>query len=332
MNIDERYALSKSMKREGNMSKNVAAKKNKKHNSWKKEFKRNWSLYLLVAIPVAYLVIFKYIPMYGVQIAFKDYSLAKGITGSPWVGMKYFVKFMSNYQFKTILWNTIAISLYQLLTFPLAIILALLLNYVGKEKFKKSVQMITYAPHFISTVVMVGIIIQFLDARSGVVNQIIAAFGGETKNFMAYPEYFRHIYVWTGVWQGIGYSSIIYIAALSGVSAELHEAAIIDGASIIKRIWYVDIPTILPTIVIMLILQCGSILSVGYEKIYLMQNSLNLSQSEIISTYVYKQGIASAMPQYSYSTAIGLFVSIVNVILLVIVNTITSKLSDTSLF
>ena len=314
------------------MSKNVAAKKNKKHNSWKKEFKRNWSLYLLVAIPVAYLVIFKYIPMYGVQIAFKDYSLAKGITGSPWVGMKYFVKFMSNYQFKTILWNTIAISLYQLLTFPLAIILALLLNYVGKEKFKKSVQMITYAPHFISTVVMVGIIIQFLDARSGVVNQIIAAFGGETKNFMAYPEYFRHIYVWTGAWQGIGYSSIIYIAALSGVSAELHEAAIIDGASIIKRIWYVDIPTILPTIVIMLILQCGSILSVGYEKIYLMQNSLNLSQSEIISTYVYKQGIASAMPQYSYSTAIGLFVSIVNVILLVIVNTITSKLSDTSLF
>lgn len=314
------------------MSKNVAAKKNKKHNSWKKEFKRNWSLYLLVAIPVAYLVIFKYIPMYGVQIAFKDYSLAKGITGSPWVGMKYFVKFMSNYQFKTILWNTIAISLYQLLTFPLAIILALLLNYVGKEKFKKSVQMITYAPHFISTVVMVGIIIQFLDARSGVVNQIIAAFGGETKNFMAYPEYFRHIYVWTGVWQCIGYSSIIYIAALSGVSAELHEAAIIDGASIIKRIWYVDIPTILPTIVIMLILQCGSILSVGYEKIYLMQNSLNLSQSEIISTYVYKQGIASAMPQYSYSTAIGLFVSVVNVILLVIVNTITSKLSDTSLF
>lgn len=320
------------MKREGNMSKNAATKKNKKHNSWKKEFKRNWSLYLLVAIPVVYLVIFKYIPMYGVQIAFKDYSLAKGITESPWAGMKYFVKFMSNYQFKTILWNTIAISLYQLLTFPLAIILALLLNYVGKEKFKKSVQMITYAPHFVSTVVMVGIIIQFLDARSGVVNQIIAAFGGETKNFMAYPEYFRHIYVWTGVWQGIGYSSIIYIAALSGVSAELHEAAIIDGASIIKRIWYVDIPTILPTIVIMLILQCGSILSVGYEKIYLMQNSLNLSQSEIISTYVYKQGIASAMPQYSYSTAIGLFVSIVNVILLVIVNTITSKLSDTSLF
>ena len=154
------------------MSKNVAANKNKKHNSWKKEFKRNWSLYLLVAIPVVYLVIFKYIPMYGVQIAFKDYSLAKGITESPWAGMKYFVKFMSNYQFKTILWNTIAISLYQLLTFPLAIILALLLNYVGKEKFKKSVQMITYAPHFISTVVMVGIIIQFLDARSGVVKTV----------------------------------------------------------------------------------------------------------------------------------------------------------------
>lgn len=286
----------------------------------------------MAAIPVAYLIIFKYLPMYGVQIAFRDYAPAKGITGSPWVGFKHFQKFISNYQFKQIVWNTIAISLYQLLTFPLPIVLAIFLNYVKKERFKKAVQMVSYAPHFISTVVMVGIIIQFLDARSGVVNALITAVGGEAKNFMAYPEYFRHIYVWTGVWQGIGYSSIIYIAALSGVSAELHEAAIIDGANIVKRIWHVDLPAIRPTIVIMLIMQCGSILSVGYEKIYLLQNSLNRNQSEIISTYVYKQGIAAALPQYSYSTAIGLFVAIVNVILLILVNQITKKLGETSLF
>lgn len=296
------------------------------------ELKRNWSLYLLVAVPLAYLIIFKYVPMYGVQIAFRDYVPAKGITGSTWVGLKHFSKFINNYQFKQILWNTVAISLYQLVTFPFPIILAVLLNYVRREKFKKAVQMISYAPHFISTVVMVGIIIQFLDARGGAVNKMIEAFGGEAQNFMAYPQYFRHIYVWSGVWQGIGYGSIIYIAALSGVSSELHEAAIIDGANIVKRIWNVDLPTILPTIAIMLILQCGSILSVGYEKIYLMQNSLNLSQSEIISTYVYKQGIASAIPQYSYSTAIGLFVSIINVIMLIIVNKTTDKLTGSSLF
>lgn len=314
------------------MKNQANVKKKSLPQAFAKEVRKNWSLYLMAAVPIAYLIIFKYIPMYGVQIAFRDYVPVKGITGSDWVGMKYFSKFLSNYQFKTILWNTIAISLYGLLTFPLPIVLAVLLNYVAREKFKKVVQMVSYAPHFISTVVMVGIITQFLDARSGAVNMLITALGGTAKNFLAYPEYFRHIYVWTGVWQSIGYSSIIYIAALSGVSSELHEAAIIDGANILKRIWYVDLPTIRPTIVIMLIMQCGSILSVGYEKIYLMQNSLNLTQSEIISTYVYKQGIASTLPQYSYSTAIGLFVSIVNLILLIIVNTITKKLGDTSLF
>jgi len=296
------------------------------------ELKRNWSLYLLVSIPLIYLILFKYVPMYGVQIAFKDYVPAKGITGSPWVGFKHFIKFMSNYKFKDIIWNTLSISLYQLCTFPLPIILALLLNYIKKEKFKKTVQMVSYAPHFISTVVMVGILIQFLDARNGIINQIIELLGGEAQNFMAKKEYFRHIYVWSGVWQSIGYSSIIYIAALSGVSSELHEAAIIDGANILKRIWHVDLPSILPTIAILLIMQCGSILSVGYEKIYLMQNNLNLAQSEIISTYVYKQGIISAIPQYSYSTAIGLFVSVINVILLLITNKIVDKMTGNSLF
>lgn len=309
-----------------------AGRKQRRLQGFLRELKRSWTLYVMVAIPLAFLIIFKYVPMYGLQIAFKDYYPVKGFTGSEWVGFKYFIKFVTNYQFTTILWNTVIISLYQLITFPLPIVLAVLLNYVAKEKFKKVVQMVSYAPHFISTVVIVGIIIQFLDARSGVVNQLVTSLGGTAKNFMAYPEYFRHIFVWTGVWQSIGYNSIIYIAALSGVSTEMHEAAIIDGANILKRVWYVDIPTILPTIMIMLIMQCGSILSLGYEKIYLMQNSLNLSQSEIISTYVYKQGIASSLPQYSYATAIGLFVSVVNVILLVVVNTISKKISDNSLF
>lgn len=296
------------------------------------EAKHNWELYLLIAIPMAYLIIFKYIPMWGVQIAFRNYKPGLGITGSEWVGLEHFIKFFTNYKFKEIMWNTIAISLYSLATFPIPIVFALLLNYARNQRFKKVTQMVTYAPHFISTVVMVGIIVQFLDARSGVINQVIQLFGGSATNFLGYKEYFRHIYVWTDVWQGLGYGSIIYIAALSGVSPELHEAAIVDGASIPQRIWHVDLPSILPTVTIMLILRCGSILSVGYEKIYLMQNSLNLGTSEIISTYVYKQGIASSIPQYSYSTAVGLFVSVVNVIMLLIVNKITDKMSGSSLF
>lgn len=297
-----------------------------------RELRKNWGLYLLVALPLLYLILFKYWPMYGVQIAFRNYSPARTIETSPWVGLKYFEKFMSNYQFKRILSNTIIISLYSLATFPLPILLAVMLNYVTHAKFKKTVQMVSYMPHFISTVVMVGIILQFLDVRSGLLNMVIGVFGVEPINFMAKPQYFRMIYVLSGVWQSLGYNSIIYIAALSGVSPELHEAAIVDGANILKRIWHIDLPGILPTISILLIMQCGSILSVGYEKIYLMQNSLNNAVSEVISTYVYKQGIAAAMPQYSYATAIGLFVSLVNVVMLLIVNTTTSKLSGSSLF
>ena len=296
------------------------------------ELKKNAGLYLLALVPFVYLALFKYWPMYGVQIAFRNYSPARSIANSPWVGLKYFQKFMGNYQFKRILGNTIAISLYSLLTFPLPILLAVLLNYVTRPRFKKTVQMISYMPHFISTVVMVGIILQFLDVRSGMLNMLLTALGREPVNFMAKPAYFRTIYILSGVWQSLGYNSIIYIAALSGVSPELHEAAIVDGANILKRIWHVDLPGILPTISILLIMQCGSILSVGYEKIYLMQNSLNLSVSEIISTYVYKQGIAASMPQYSYATAIGLFVSVVNVIMLLIVNAASNRLSGNSLF
>jgi len=297
-----------------------------------KDIRHNWELYLLISVPVAFLIIFKYVPMYGVQIAFKDYKIGLGFAGSEWVGLKHFVRFITNYKFKEIMWNTIAINLYSLCTFPLPIILALLLNYIKNQCFKKSVQMITYLPYFISTVVMVGIIIQFLDARSGAINRILGLFGVEAQNYMAKVEYFRDIYVWSDVWQGIGYGSIIYIAALAGVSPELHEAAIIDGASILQRIRHVDLPGILPTVAIQLILRCGSLLSVGYEKIYLMQNSLNMHHSEVISTYTYKQGLASALPQYSYSTAIGLFLSILNIIVLLLVNKITDKLTETSLF
>lgn len=270
--------------------------------------------------------------MYGVQIAFKDFKIAKGISGSEWVGFKYFIKFLTNYQFKTIVSNTLLISLYQLIVFPLPILLALLLNYVPGIKFRKTVQMVTYMPYFISNVVLVGMIIRFMDAGTGVFNRILELLGGEAKNWLAYPEYFRHIYVWSGEWKGLGYSAVIYVAALSSVSSELHEAAIVDGATIWQRIRHVDLPTIRPTIVIQLILACGSILSVSYERIFLMQNNLNLSRSEIISTYVYKQGLASAVPQYSYGAAIGLMVSVVNVILLLIVNKIADKLSDTALF
>lgn len=295
------------------------------------ELKRNWGLYLLVSIPLAYLIIFKYIPMYGVQIAFREYKPGQGFSSGEWVGLKYFMRFLTHYNFKKIMLNTISISLYSLATFPLPIILALLLNYVRNQRFKKTVQMVSYAPYFISTVVMVGMILQFLDAKTGIINILVKLLGGEAQNWMAKPEYFRHIYIWTDVWQGLGYSSIMYISALASVSPELHEAAIIDGANIRQRIWHVDLPGILPTVSIMLILRCGSILSVGYEKIYLMQNNLNLSISEIISTYVYKEGLTAAVPQYSYSTAVNLFVSVINIIMLLCVNKITKKFSGNSL-
>lgn len=297
-----------------------------------RELRLNWGLYLLVILPLAFLIIFKYVPMYGVQIAFRDYKIAQGITGSKFVGLKHFQKFLTNYKFFDIMRNTILLSLYSLMTFPLPILLALLLNYIPNKRFQKTVQLVTYAPHFITTVVIVGMIIQFLDARSGVVNQLLELVGVPAQNYMGNPAAFPHIYVWTNIWQNVGYNAIMYIAALSSVSPELHEAAIIDGATIPQRIRHVDLPGILPTVSIMLIMRLGSVLTVGYEKIYLMQNSLNLSTSEVISTYVYKQGLQSLVPQYSYSTAVNLFVSVVNVIMLLLANRITKKMSGSSLF
>jgi len=296
-----------------------------------RSLKKHWELYLLVLPPVLYLLIFKYIPMVGVQIAFKDFSVVKGIWGSPWVGLKHFEAFFESPNFWLLIKNTIGISFYSLLAgFPIPILLALALNEIRTGYFKKTVQMVTYAPHFISTVVMVSIIILMLSPHVGVVDKLFTLLGFPMTNFMGIPEYFKSIYVWSGVWQGMGYSSIIYIAALAGVDPSLYEAAKMDGASRLRKIWHIDLPTLVPVTVIMLILSLGSIMGVGFEKIYLMQNPLNTSASEVISTYVYKVGLIGA--NFSFSSAVGLFNSVINLILLVIVNGISRKVSQNSLW
>lgn len=296
-----------------------------------RRMQRQWQLYLFLLLPVACVVIFNYVPMYGIVLAFKNYRPNKGILGSPWVGMKYFNQFFNSPSFLLLLKNTLILSLYSLLaSLPVPILLALCLNEVRIPWFKKTVQMVTYAPYFISTVVMVGMLIQLMSIRSGFFNHLIQIFGGTPVDFMAIPSLFRTIYVFSGVWQGMGYSAVIYIAALSNVDPQLYEAAIIDGANRLQKIIHIDIPAILPTIVLMLIMSLGNVMSIGAEKVYLMQNNLNLSTSEIISTYVYKIGLING--QFSLSTAVGLFNSVINFVLIVIVNTIARRLGDTSLW
>ncbi|MGD0035240.1 ABC transporter permease subunit [Paenibacillus illinoisensis] len=303
----------------------------KRQHPFIKSLKKHWELYLLVLPPVLYLLIFKYIPMVGVQIAFKDFSVVKGIWGSPWVGFKHFEAFFESPNFWLLIKNTIGISFYSLIAgFPIPILLALALNEIRTGYFKKTVQMVTYAPHFISTVVMVSIIILMLSPHVGVVDKLFTLLGFPMTNFMGIPEYFKSIYVWSGVWQGMGYSSIIYIAALAGVDPSLYEAAKMDGASRLRKIWHIDLPTLVPVTVIMLILSLGSIMGVGFEKIYLMQNPLNTSASEVISTYVYKVGLIGT--NFSFSSAVGLFNSVINLILLIIVNGISRKVSQNSLW
>lgn len=292
---------------------------------------RCWQLYVFVLPALITLLIFSYIPMYGVQLAFRDYNPMQGIAGSTWVGLDHFVRFFNSYQFKQLITNTLMLSIYSLVVgFPIPIILALGLNSVKNSKYKKLVQTITYAPYFISVVVLVGILNILLSVNGGLFNQIIQLFGGEPILFMGKEEHFRDIYVWSGIWQSMGWSAIIYLAALSGVSPELHEAATVDGATKLQRICNIDIPTILPTIVILLILNCGSIMGVGFEKAFLMQNPLNLGSSEIIATYTYKMGLVNA--EYGFSTAVGLFNSIINCILLLSVNQIAKKLGQQTLW
>lgn len=299
----------------------------------RKRFNTDWQLYVIIAIPFIWLMIFSYVPMYGVQIAFKKFVATKGIAGSDWVGFAYFTKFFESYNFKKVLVNTLAISVYDLiLGFPFPIFLALLLNNCLRPGFKKLTQIVTYMPYFISTVVMVGLIIQFASPKVGVINFFLQALGFAPVDFMANPAYFRHIYVWTNIWQGTGWSAIIYLSALAGIDPSLHEAAMIDGASRFKRMVHVDIPGIIPTIVILLIMRSGQIMNVGFEKVFLMQNSLNLNTAEIISTYTYKIGLASAAADFSYAAAIGLFNSVINLILIVSVNYISTKSNETSLW
>lgn len=292
---------------------------------------RNWELYIFILPAIIYFIVFCYIPMYGVQIAFRDFSAAKGIWGSTWAGFRHFERFFHSYFFGEIIGNTVSISLYGLIVgFPLPIFLALGLNELKNGVFKKTVQTVTYAPYFISTVVMCGMIVAFLSPTTGIINKMIEILGGEAVSFLSQAKWFQSVYVWSGVWQGTGWGSIIYLAALAGVDPQLHEAAIIDGATRIQRIRHINIPCIVPTMIVLLILSAGGILSVGYEKVLLLQNALNSETSEVISTYVYKTGLINA--QYSFSTAVGLFNAIVNFFILAIVNMIARRINGTSLW
>lgn len=306
-------------------------KKRKKHWNLKEDFRRRWQLYLMLLLPVLYIVIFCYLPMGGITIAFKDYSMRKGIMGSEWVGLKYFEQFFRNPDIIRIIKNTLIISFYQLLvSFPAPIILALALHIVGNDRFKKLMQTVTYAPYFISTVVLVGILLQCLHLNIGVVNTALDAVGLERIDFMGKAAYFRHIYVWSGVWQGTGFAAIIYIAALGNVDQSLVEASLIDGANRIRRTLVIELPALKPIITIQLIMAVGGIMGVGFEKMFLMQNPLNLPVSEIISTYVYKRGLQDM--QYSFATAVGLFNSVINFALLFTANKLSQKFGETSLW
>ncbi len=298
-----------------------------------KKFKQSIPLYVIMLIPLIFFIIFKYVPMYGLQIAFRDYTTTGGIWGSEWVGMDNIMRFVNSYNFEQIMFNTISISVYQLLvSFPLTICFALVLNSARTGKFKKAVQMITYAPHFISVVVMCGLILQVLQPRTGVVNIMLSGLGFEEINFMGEASMFSSIYVWSGIWQNVGWGTIIYLSALSSIDSELYEAAEIDGASKFQIVRHIDIMGILPMIITMLIMDVGRILQVGFQKVLLLQNGLNISSSEVIQTYAYKIGLASDIPDFSYSAAIGLFTSLINFTLLIIVNRIARKCSDNSLW
>ncbi len=314
-------------------AKSANASHHVRHVSWQKRFKKsilsNWVLYLFVLPTFLYVVVFHYFPLYGIQIAFRNYKPARGIWGSDWVGFKYFAKFFSSYNCWEIIRNTLIISFLEMLMFPMPILLALVLHYTPNRHLRKFTQSMTYAPYFISVVVLCGMVVAFF-SQTGIVNQITLKLGGQATDFMNYPQYWRALYVGSGVWRTTGYSAVIYIAALAGVSPDLHEAAIVDGANRLHRIWHIDIPSILPTIVILLVLRCGKVMSVGFQKAYLLQNDLNLEVSEIISTYVYKMGLQKG--QYSLSTAVGLFNNIINFLLVISVNKAANVLTGSGLW
>ena len=300
-----------------------------KTSPWKK-IKKCKYLYIMMLLPIIYYILFHYLPLYGVLIAFKDYKIAKGVWGSPWVGFKWFEKFLADPYFWKLVKNTLLLNIYGLLWgFPVPILLALMLNEVTNAKFKRAIQTVSYLPHFISTVVVCGMVMNFL-SLDGIINQIIAAFGFDKIQFMVLPEWFRTIFTASGIWQTCGWTSIIYLSALTSVDQEILEAAMIDGANRFQSIKSVTLPSIAPTISIMLIMQIGRLMSLGYEKIILLYNGSTYETADVISTYVYRRGILSA--DFSYSTAVGLFQSVIGVILLVASNQISKKLSDSSLW
>lgn len=298
---------------------------------WKKLLKRDFHLILLCVPALIFIVTFDYGPMYGIQIAFKDYNSRRGIWGSEWVGLEHFLRFFNSPNFWSVLKNTLSISFYSLIaSFPFPIFLALIINQLTNEKFKKVVQTVLYAPHFISVVVLCGMLHVFLSPSTGIINNVLASMGLERIYFLGKANLFDDVFVWSGIWQNSGWGMIIYLAALSSIDQELYEAAKIDGANKLKLIWHIEIPQIMPTIVIMLIMNVGRFMNVGFQKAFLLQNPLNLQKSEIIATYVYRMGMLQQ--QFDFSTAIGLFNNIVNIILLVTVNQICKKLNETSLF
>lgn len=301
------------------------------NNRFIRHLKKDYQLYLLVLPAVLYFIIFHYWPMYGIQIAFKDFKILEGITNSPWIGFDNFERFFRSHQFERLIKNTLGLSLLQLVAgFPFPIILALLLNQLRSKSYKKFVQTVTYIPHFISVVVLAGMIHVFLSPSTGLINNIIEMFGGEAVYFLGKPEYFKPIFVISGVWQHAGWGTIIYLAALSSVPPELYEAAKVDGASKFQIIRHVDFPSIVPTIVILLVMNLGRVMNLGFQKALLLQNPLNAPSSEIIQTYMYRVGILEM--QFEYSTAIQLFNTAINVVLLVTANQVSKKLTETSLW
>lgn len=301
-------------------------------SAWKKDIRKNYELYIFLIPAAIAVILFCYLPMYGVQIAFKDFKPVRGIWGSDWIGMKWFIRFFNSFQFWDLIRNTILLSVYLLLfSFPVPILFALVINQYRNQRYRRVLQTISYAPHFISTVVMCGMVILFLSPSSGMYGHIMRALGKMPTNMIGEASKFRTIYIVTDIWQHMGWESIIYIAALSSIDPELYDAATVDGASRFQRIFHIEIPSLRATATLIFIMRVGSLMSIGFEKAYLLQNDLNVSQSEIIATYVYKMGLTGT-PQYSYSAAIGLLNSLVNMIMLVGFNAISRRIGETSLW
>ena len=291
---------------------------------------RHWQLYLLVLLPMAAVIIFHYIPLYGVQIAFRDYSAKKGFFGSKWVGIKHFKRFFNYPKFWQIMWNTLKINLIGLITFPLPIALAIMFNDIKNGIFKRTTQMLTYAPHFVSTVVLCSMVILFLNRETGVINVVIRLLGGEADDWMAKPEWFAPIYVLSGLWQNLGWDTVIYLAALASLPLELIDACKVDGANRLQVVRNIYIPHLMPTVVTLFLLHMGSMFGTSFEKVFLLQNPLNLGVSTTLNTYVYEVGILGS--QFSYSTAVGLYSSVISIIIVVIFNAISRKVNETSLW